>query len=332
MDLKQINYFVHVAELGSFTKAASMLSIAQSALSHQVRQLEVELKQVLLYRTGRGVTPTDAGQRLLSHARGILMQVDRARDEMGELRGTPVGHVVLGLPATLARFLTVPLVKAFRTSFPNASCGIIEALSVPIIDALSAGRVDIGLVFNPMPSPHMEIIPLREQQMYLISSQQSRLSLRAKTVAMKDLPRYPLILPSRPNSNRMRIEARLAYYGLKPTIAFEVDGIASLLDLVHEDYGHTILPLDSLRGHRFAGELVARPIAKPRLTIQLSLVVSATRPMSPLTRGFLELVREKVDEILFVDQKRGPGSSSRLGTRATSSMGTGQSSVAGSGR
>jgi len=302
MDIKQLDYFVHVAELGSFTKAASLLSIAQSALSHQVRHLEVELKQVLLYRNGRGVTPTDAGKRLLSHARGILIQVHRARDELGVARGTPVGHVVLGLPATLARFLTVPLVKAFRGSFPGASCGIIEALSVPIIDALSAGRVDIGLVYNPMPSPNMEIIPIREHKMFLISSKANRASPRAQQVPMKNLPQYPLILPSRPNANRMRIEAQLAYRGLKPTIAFEVDGIASLLDLVHEDYGHTVLPLSSLRGHRFAPEFLARPIVTPMLTIQLSLVVSATRQMTPLTRGFLALVRETVDKILFLDE------------------------------
>jgi len=302
MNLKQLDYFVHVAELASFTKAASLLSIAQSALSHQVRQLEVELKQVLLYRNGRGVTPTDAGKRLLAHARGILMQVNRARDELGEVRGTPVGHVVLGLPATLARFLTVPIVKAFRTSFPSASCGIVEALSVPVIDALAAGRVDIGLVYNPMPSPNIEIIPIREHRLFLISSKASTLAPRAKQIPMKDLPRFPLILPSRPNANRMRIEAQLAYRGLKPIIAFEVDGIASLLDLVHEDYGHTVLPLSSLRGHRFAPQFLARPIVKPKFTIQLSLVVSATRPMTPLTRGFLGLIREAVDKILYLDE------------------------------
>ena len=100
----------------------------------------------------------------------------------------------------------------------------------------------------------------------------------------------------------MRIEAKLAHRGLKPTIAFEVDGIASLLDLVHEDYGHTILPLSSLRGHRYAPEFLARPIVNPRFTIQLSLVVSATRPMTPLTRGFLGLIREAVDNILYLDE------------------------------
>jgi LysR family transcriptional regulator, nitrogen assimilation regulatory protein len=70
MDIKKLEYFVQVADLGSFTKAASLLSIAQSALSHQVRQLEAELQQTLLYRDGRGVTPTDAGRRLSSMREG----------------------------------------------------------------------------------------------------------------------------------------------------------------------------------------------------------------------------------------------------------------------
>lgn len=299
MDIKQIDYFVHVAELGSFTKASALLSVAQSALSHQVRQLEVELKQVLLIRNGRGVIPTEAGKRLLSHARGILTQLSRARDELSAMRGAPVGHVVIGIPATMARFLTVPLVKAFRTKFPGASCGIIEGLSVPIIDAIIGGRVDIGLVFNPMPSPNLEIIPVSEQRMYLVSSKNSKRSPSARSVSMIRLPHYPLILPSRPNSNRARIEAQLARRGLKPNIAFEVDGIASLLDLVHEEYGHTILPLSSLRGHRFAAEFEARPIVSPKLTIQLALVASATRPMTPLIRGFLELTRDALNECLL---------------------------------
>src|SRR5215475_2049864 len=147
MDVKQLDYFVHVADLGSFTKAASLLSVAQSALSHQVRQLEMELKQTLLYRNGRGVTPTDAGRRLLAHARGILMQVRRAHDELTETKDAMVGHVILGLPPSVARLLTVPLVKSFRHSFPKGTFGVVEAMSAPIMEWLVEGRVDIGLVY-----------------------------------------------------------------------------------------------------------------------------------------------------------------------------------------
>ena len=87
MDLKQLEYFVHVAELGSFTRAANRLAVVQSALSRQVRALEVELRQPLFARTGRGVTLTEPGRRLLEHGRGILQQVERARQDIEDRRG-----------------------------------------------------------------------------------------------------------------------------------------------------------------------------------------------------------------------------------------------------
>ncbi|HEY7120717.1 MAG TPA: LysR family transcriptional regulator, partial [Tepidisphaeraceae bacterium] len=215
MDVKQLDYFVHVADLGSFTKAASLLSVAQSALSHQVRQLEVELAQTLLYRNGRGVTPTDAGRRLLAHARGILTQMRRARDELAEDKDAMVGHLVLGLPPSIARLVTVPLFKSFRKSFPNGSFGVVEGLSASVVEWLVEGRVDIGLAYNPAPLPSIEITPLREQEMFLISPGVAGKAPRGRKVPLKELSRYPLIIPSRPNANRMRIEAQLAYLGLK---------------------------------------------------------------------------------------------------------------------
>ena len=98
MDLKQIEYFVRVAELGSFTRAAVVLNIAQPALSRQVRLLEVELRQNLLVRNGRGAIPTEAGKLLLEHGRGILHQVERAREELGRVRGALAGRVALACP------------------------------------------------------------------------------------------------------------------------------------------------------------------------------------------------------------------------------------------
>ena len=130
MDLKQLDYFVRVAELGGFTRAAAALGIAQPALSRQVRLLEVELRQNLLARDGRGAVPTEAGRLLLAHARGILHQVERAREELGRVRGALAGRVAIGLPTSLARLLTVPLTRAFRRQMPDATLSISEGLSV----------------------------------------------------------------------------------------------------------------------------------------------------------------------------------------------------------
>ena len=133
MDLKQIEYFVRVAELGSFTRAAVVLNIAQPALSRQVRLLEVELRQNLLVRNGRGAVPTEAGKLLLEHGRGILHQVERAREELGRVRGALAGRVAIGLPTSVARVMTVPLTRAFRNELPEVRLSISEGLSGAIL-------------------------------------------------------------------------------------------------------------------------------------------------------------------------------------------------------
>src|SRR4030095_777376 len=126
---------------------------AQPAISRQVRSLEVELRQNLLVRNGRGASPTEAGKRLLAHARGILQQVDRARAEVDEIKGAPVGHVVVGLPPTLARLMTAPVVREFRQRFPRASLSIVEGLSSYMHEGLAMRAPRMGLLYTPPPPP-----------------------------------------------------------------------------------------------------------------------------------------------------------------------------------
>jgi LysR family nitrogen assimilation transcriptional regulator len=145
MDLKQIEYFVRVAEMGSFTRAAIALNVAQPALSRQIRLLEVELRQNLLKRNGRGASPTEAGLLLLEHGRGILHQVERAHEELGRARSGLTGRVALGLPPSVARVLTVPLTRAFREKMPEAQMSISEGLTTAMQESLLNGRLDIGI-------------------------------------------------------------------------------------------------------------------------------------------------------------------------------------------
>src|SRR5579871_6974848 len=169
MDLKQLEYFRHVAELGSFTRAATFLSVVQPALSRQVRQLETELGQTLFERNGRGVVLTDAGSRLLEHTRGILTQVGRARQELEDQRNGDSGHFALGLPPSLGRSVTVPLVKAFAEQLPHVRLATVEGLSAYMLEWLNVGRVDCALVYNASLTPAVELQPLLDEQLFLIA-------------------------------------------------------------------------------------------------------------------------------------------------------------------
>src|SRR4051812_31129670 len=95
MELKQLKYFIRVADLGGFSKAAISLAVSQPALSKKLRQLELELRRDLLLRNGRGVTLTDEGLIFLEHARIMLDQAERAKQEVEDLTGSPAGKVIL---------------------------------------------------------------------------------------------------------------------------------------------------------------------------------------------------------------------------------------------
>ena len=264
-----------------------------------MRLLEIELKQNLLYRNGRGVSMTDAGKRLIEHARGILQQVDRARDELGRAVGTPVGRITVAAPPSVEKFLTVPLVKSFHALFPAASLAMIGGLSFYILEWLTTGRIDIGIAYNPVPTPAVEIIPFLEEELFLICPRHPDGKASAKAggkstgtgpISLRDLPRYPLIIPSRPNAIRMRVETQLAGIGAKPEVALEIDGVPAILDLVLEGYGYAVLPMNAIRGQP-AGRFVARRFSRP-LTTHLTLVIPAQRPTTPLMRMTLDLIRE----------------------------------------
>ncbi|MFM2055381.1 MAG: hypothetical protein RL456_3418, partial [Pseudomonadota bacterium] len=168
MDLKQLDYFVHVAELRSFSKAAVVLCVAQSALSRQVRALEIELRETLLLRNGRGVALTDAGQRLFEHSLAILHRVSLARDDLALHRGEPVGRITIGLPPTIGRQLTLPLIDGFQRRMPRARLSVVEGLSSHIVEWITTTRVDLGLLYNPESQPNLEVTPLLEEPLCLV--------------------------------------------------------------------------------------------------------------------------------------------------------------------
>ena len=296
MNLKQLEYFVHVAELGSFTRAADHLRIAQPALSRQVRQLEVELRQNLLTRNGRGVALTDAGRRLLEHGRGILHQVARAREDLEEMRGAPVGHVTLGVPPTVGRLITATLVDEFRKRFPKATLGIVEGLSVNVTEWLVSGRIDVGLVYNPTSAPSIETRPLVAEPLYLIGPARGRLApgRTGRPVSLKEVATHGLIVPSRPHAVRMFVERALADIGERIQVALEIDGIPSILDLVAGGHGFAVLSFNAIRNDPLRERLLARPIIKPRLITTLCTATSAQRPMTPLGRQMVDMLRDVV--------------------------------------
>ena len=300
MDLKQLEYFVRVAEMGSFTRAAVALSVAQPALSRQVRLLEVELRQNLLVRNGRGATPTEAGQVLLEHGRGILHQVERAREELGRVRTGLTGRVALGMPPSVARVLTVPLMRAFRLALPEARLSISEGLTTAMQEGLLNGRLDIAMLYNANASNGLELTPLVREELLLVQARPPGLQEDPPPppIALKDVAALPLVIPSRPNAIRMHVESELARIGCQAHIAFEIDGVPAILELVADGAGAAILSRNAVASSIKPSAFSVRSIKAPALTIALSTAISSLRPSTLTQQATLNLIRETARALL----------------------------------
>lgn len=289
MNFKQLQYFASVAELGSFTAAARVLDIAQPALSRQIRALETELHHTLLRRNGRGVTPTDVGQRLLVHCHGILHQLERAREDVGGAHGYLSGRVTLGLPPTAANLAAVAIARRFRNDFPDAALSIRVDLSAVMRDWLTTGRLDIALLYNPVPSPELELALLTHDPLYLVGRRTD--DVVPETVTLKELGDLPIVIPSRPHTIRMLLESELAAIGAKPHVVWEVDGIATILGLVADGAGYAVLSRQAIatapRPERYHG----RRVVEPQLVSSLYLATAAARAATHTQKATEAIVR-----------------------------------------
>lgn len=288
MDLKQLAYFVRVAELGSFSRASDMLDIAQPALSRQVRMLEVELRQTLLMRNGRGVTLTDAGKVLLEHSRGVLHQVERLREELSRVRGALTGSVALGLPPTISKVLAVPISREFRRRMPEATLSITEGLSSSMALALLAGRLDIAVLHNASPTTDISLTPVLEEELLLVQRRED--APDRATARLSELAELDLVIPSRPNAIRMQVESELVNLGIQPRIALEIDGVTAILELVADGVGCAVLSrhavLTASRPERYA----MRRVTEPRLASKLFIATHAHRPATETQKTMVDIL------------------------------------------
>jgi LysR family nitrogen assimilation transcriptional regulator len=295
MNLKQLEYFVRVAELGSFSKAARVLGIAQPALSRQVRLLETDLRETLLLRNGRGVSLTEGGKRLFEHSVGILQLVAHAREDIGASRHEPTGRIVVGLPPSIARQVTLPLIDAFRSQLPRARLAVVEGLSAHIAEWTATGRVDVGLLYNPEPQPALETTPLLEEPLMLVHAAARRGSRSPGgrgPVPLRELADYSLVLPERAHTFRRLIETQAAHAGVKLDIAWEVSSVPTIIDLVCAGHGCAVLTASAVAASPRGAELRVRPITEPAIVSVLCMAISAHKRPTPLGLKVMALLRE----------------------------------------
>lgn len=281
MDVSQLRTVLHVAELGSLSRASERLRIAQPALSRQVRLLEAELGVRLFERHGRGMVPTEAGADVVRHARRVMAELDEIRATVAGDEAALRGHVSVGMPPTVADLISVPLVAAFRARHPEATLRIVSAYSASLLDWLQRGELNVAILYGTRPAASLRTVPLIEEPLSLIGPPGAML---AGPVGIDAVARLALLLPSPGNGLRAIVEGWADAAGVALDVKVEADSYATLKALVENGHGYTILPPAPLTAERQAGRLTVAALAEPAPSRRLVLTMPAEREASRLTR------------------------------------------------
>ena len=297
MDLKKLHHCVVVAELGSFTRAASHLSVPQSVLSRQVRDIEQTIGINLLHRTGRGAVLTEAGQRMLPRLRALVADGRRLLDEARELKGAPSGLIRLGVLTSLTPVLLTPLMNLAAERLPNVRLHVMEGLTEHLDELLVSGRLDLSLIYNNRPAPQPSDEPLLQTELCLIGGIGDALTAN-ETIDFARLADLPLTLPAMPNRMRFTIDQVCRQQGLTLNVTAALDSVSALKDLAATGRIYTILPPHFVAADVAAGKLQAARIVNPTIQRTVLLAISTQSPMERACAEVASLIREVVASLM----------------------------------
>ncbi|HUA76571.1 MAG TPA: LysR family transcriptional regulator, partial [Acetobacteraceae bacterium] len=216
MQLRHLRYFVKIVDAGSFSRAASVIHVAQPALSQQIGELEEELGVSLLQRSARGVRPTVAGETLYREAASILRLMEQLPGKVRSAAGEAAGAVNFGMSSTLAAFLSGPFMESCRAALPKVALRFITGHSVSIFSRIEARTLDLGIVFEDKPVPGVARQVLFRQRLFLVCRSQPLGA--ADAIALSELAARPLVMPAHPNVTRSLLDRVFAEAGLVPNM------------------------------------------------------------------------------------------------------------------
>jgi DNA-binding transcriptional LysR family regulator len=270
LNLDQLRAFVEVVGRGSFTAAAKELNLTQPAVTHQVHELEQRFKVTLLERLGKRAYLTEAGEKLLEHARHLLEEDSRTSVAMRRFDDGWLGRVRVGTSMTVLMYLLPPILRKLKTDHPRLEINLKAGLTAATLQMLKTNALDLGLCALPIEDPAFETIPLFKDD--LVAILPADLGHIPKKVTPEFLSRCPLILGNEESALRRTVSNWLALAGPPPKPVMEFDNVEGIKSLVEVGLGASIVPSLCLgAGHVATANTLVLPL-NPRVSRQVGLV------------------------------------------------------------
>jgi DNA-binding transcriptional LysR family regulator len=286
LTLQQLQYFLAAFRHGSFSGAAAEMHMAQPSLSEQVRRLEAELGVRLFQRVGRGLTPTEAGHVLRSHAERTLDAAEAARESVVAVR-------------ELRYYPGVDLVAEFRRRHPSVRVRVLGQNSSEVVEAVRAGELEAGMIALPIDDRGLDVQPIMRDELVYASIEPAHVR---QAVTIEALAEAPLILADAswgtedPTRRQLAELAQRVGVSIQPQI--DVEDVEAALELAARGLGDTIVARGILLalGSRVPTRLGWAPFDEP-IYDTFAFIARAGAPLSPASREFLTLARERLTEL-----------------------------------
>lgn len=292
MDLRQLEIFVKVAELGSFSKAADALFLTQPTISEHIRTLEDELGVRLLDRLGRGAAVTKGGALLLSYANRILALSREARQAMESFLGRMSGELLVGASTIPGEYILPALIGRFKEKFPDIAITLLIGGSQAVTEWVVEGRAEIGVVGARSSHRSIESRELFPDDIVLIVSAAHPWHGR-KQVTMDELRAEPLLLRERGSGTRKALETALEAAGTDAAalrVVGEMGSTQAIKQAVKAGVGVSLLSRRAVEEECRAGSIWCLRVKDLKISRAFYLVTHRDRSRSPLAEAFRAFV------------------------------------------
>lgn len=304
MDTRRLKSFITIVDMGSITRAADILHIAQPALSQQLAALEDHFQEKLLTRSQQGVILTDAGRALYRHAQIILRQMDQAYADVRAGGAILSGRVSVGLaPFSSAATLSLQLLEEAKLRYPQILLHVTESVSQPYSQMIMNGRLEMALIHGAGPIKGVKFQPLLTEEFIFVANESLGISREEPPIAVANLEAIPFVVPPAYNFVRRAIDVAFGRSRTNLNVVAEVEAVKTLGRAVDAGLGATIVP--KAIANRIVAEatqpMVVRRISSPKIEETLSLCLSDTTPLSEPALAITQLLVELTETLKTVE-------------------------------
>jgi DNA-binding transcriptional LysR family regulator len=298
MDLRRLEIFAKVAELGSFSRAAEALFLTQPTISEHVRALEDELGVQLLDRLGRGATPTRAGQLLLGYARRMLTLSREAHQALERFQGRMSGELVVGGSTIPGEYVLPALIGRFKAKYPDISISLRIGSTRQVSDWLEDGRVEVGVLGARPAVRAVECKELMSDELVVVVPSSHPWATR-RTATLGDLQKEPMVVRERGSGSREAVEHALQEAGVSLAslrLVGEMGSTQAIKQAVRAGVGIALISRRAVEDECRAGLLACVKVKDLRVARAFYLATHRDRTRSPLAQAFVEFIESQPPE------------------------------------